>query len=148
MTFLMLLYFMFRMTMGGGPPSVATQSYYTTDDGKTWFADDVNKIAPFEKDGKVAVRAYVYKCPGGKPFISHLERFTPEAKKTLEAAQKKNDLTNPTLMEDVLMNGIEVKKPGSDLVKGWTKSSTQVGKKIMELKCPDGKIEGIEPVVP
>ena len=141
--------FIIYQLSGGGAPSVATEAYFTIDDGKTWFADDINKIPPFDKDGKQAVKAYVYKCPGGDPFVSHLERYTPEGKKALEAAQKSNDPNNPVVLEDVMANGVEVKKPGADPVKGWAKqSNSAIAGKIMELKCPDGKVEGIEPVVP
>src|SRR5947207_15643246 len=63
-----------------------TQAYFSTDDGKSWFVDDAKKIPPFQKNGKDAVRAYVYKCPDGTKFVSHLERYTPEAKKMLEGS--------------------------------------------------------------
>jgi len=131
-----------------GAPGVATESFYTIDDGKTWFADDVNKIPPFDKDGKPASRVYVYKCADGKPFVSHLERYTAEGKKAMEAAQNANDPNNPMLMEEVMSTNMEVKKPGSDAVKGWAKISSPIASKIMELRCPDGKTVGIEPVVP
>ncbi len=131
-----------------GAPSVATESFYSNDDGKNWFADDINKIPPFDKDGKPAYRVYVYKCADGKPFVSHLERYTAEGKKAMEAAQKANNQNDPGLMEEVMATGLEVKKPGSDPVKGWAKQSNPVAGKIMELRCPDGGTAGIEPVVP
>jgi hypothetical protein len=34
----------------------AKSAYFTTDEGKTWFADDIGKLPPFDKDGKEAVR--------------------------------------------------------------------------------------------
>lgn len=136
--------------LGGGSSSgIATEAYYSNDDGKSYFADDISKIAPFDKDGKPAYRAYVYQCPGGEPFVSHLERYTPEGKKAMEAALTNSDPNYPMLMEDVQMNAIEVRKPGQgDPVKGWIRQSSPIAQKVMELKCPDGKIEGIEPVVP
>jgi prepilin-type processing-associated H-X9-DG protein len=128
-------------------PGIATRAYYTIDDGKTWFADDINKIPPFEKDGRPAYRVYVYKCPNSPPFVSHLERYTPEAKKALEAMQKAKDPNNPVVMEDIMLTGIEVKKPGT-ADNGWVKQMSPAAAKVMELKCPDGKTVGIEPVVP
>jgi prepilin-type processing-associated H-X9-DG protein len=134
--------------MADGPPRfIATRAYYTIDDGKTWFADDINKIAPFEKDGRPAYKVYVYKCPGSSPFVSHLERYTPEGKAVMEAAMKSREANNPALMEDIQMTGIEVKDPGTG-EKGWVKQAAPAAAKVMELKCPDGKTEGIEPVVP
>jgi hypothetical protein len=132
---------------GGGTPGIATEAYYTIDDGKTWFEDDINKIPPFDKDGKKAYKVYVYKCPGSDPFVSHLERYTDAGKKAMEAALKSNDPNNPVIMEDVQMTGIEVKDPGTG-EKGWVRQASPAAQKIMELKCPDGKTEGIEPVVP
>ena len=132
---------------GGGAPGIATEAYYTIDDGATWFEDDINKIAPFDKDGKQAYKVYVYKCPGSDPFVSHLERYTAEGKKAMEAALKSNDPNNPVIMEDVQMTGIEVKDPKTG-DKGWVKQASTAAQKVMELKCPDGKTEGIEPVVP
>jgi len=138
--------FIIYQLSGGGAPSVATEAYFTIDDGQTWFADDINKIPPFQKDGKEAVKAYVYKCADGKAFVSHLERYTAEGKKALEAAQKSNDPNNPVVLEDVMANGVEVKKPKAP---AWVKqSNSAIAGKVMELKCPDGKVEGIEPVVP
>jgi hypothetical protein len=144
---LLAIGFIIYQITGGGSPSVATEGYYTIDDGKTWFSDDINKIPPFDKDGKQAVRAYVYECPGSDPFVSHLERYTPEGKKALEAAQKSNDPNNPVVMEDVMATGLEVKKPLTG-DKGWVKQGAPAAGKIMELKCPDGKTEGIMPVIP
>ena len=63
--------------------------YFSTDDGKTWFADEATKLAPFRKDGKDAVRAYVFKCADGKKFIAFLERLTPEGKKKVEAIRSR-----------------------------------------------------------
>ena len=135
--------------MGGSQPGIATEAYFSNDDGKTWFADDINKIPPFDKDGKPAYKAYVYKCPGSDPFVSHLERYTPEGKKAMEAALSSTDPNNPIMMEDVQLTAIEVRKPGQgDPVKGWIRQSHPMAQKVMELKCPDGTTEGIEPVVP
>ncbi|MGB7157418.1 MAG: hypothetical protein WBD40_05095 [Tepidisphaeraceae bacterium] len=134
---------------GGGTPGIATEAFYSNDDGKTWFADDVNKIPPFDKDGKPAYRVYVYKCADGKEFVSHLERYTEQGKKAMEAAMKSSDAGSPVLMEDVMMNGLEVKDPTTDPVKGWVRQSDAVrAAKIMELKCADGNNAGIVPVVP
>src|SRR5690242_6366191 len=46
------------------------KSWYTSDNGSTWFADDLSKLPPFEKDGKTVSRVYLYSCPGEtKPFV-------------------------------------------------------------------------------
>ncbi len=145
---ILALVFIIYQINGGGTPGIATEAFYTIDDGKTWFADDVNKVPPFDKDGKQASRVYVYKCADGKEFVSHLERYTAEGKKAMEASMKA-DGGSPILMEDVMMNGLEVKEPGTDAVKGWVKQSDAArAARIMELKCADGNNAGIVPVVP
>lgn len=145
---LLAIVFIFYQLSGGGAEGIATEAFYSIDDGKSWFADDVNKVPPFDKDGKQAYRVYVYKCADGKEFVSHLERYTPEGKKAMEAALKA-DGGSPVLMEDVMLTGMEVKEPGTDAVKGWVKQSDSMrAGKIMELKCADGNNAGIVPVVP
>ena len=74
---------------GTGSPS-AYEAYYTTDDGQTFFGGTVADVPPFQKDGKEAVRAHVYTC-NGKPFVNHLERYTPEARKVIAAAMATPD---------------------------------------------------------
>ena len=67
-------------------------AYFTADDGKTFFVDDATKIAPFKTaDGKEAVEAFVYSCDGDKdPFVAYMMRYTPEAKKGMEAARSRS----------------------------------------------------------
>src|SRR5262245_14730257 len=95
-------------------PSSATPSkgasgasdWYTIDDGKSWFADDAGRFPPFEYQGKTAYRCRVWTCDDGKTkFVSHLERFTVEAKKKLEAMPSQD--TGSSLESRM----IEVKKP-------------------------------------
>ena len=44
--------------------TASDKAFFTIDDGATWFADDAARIAPFQHDGKEAVRAYVFECRG------------------------------------------------------------------------------------
>src|SRR5688572_22780383 len=55
--------------------SAVASTYYSTDDGQSWFVEDRAKIPPFEHQVKPAYRAYVFKCgANGKPFVAYLER--------------------------------------------------------------------------
>jgi hypothetical protein len=143
------LAFIFWQLRGGGTPTMATTAFYTTDDGATWFEDDINKLAPFDKGGKLAYRVYVYKCASGDPFVSHLERYTEQAKKAIEAARAKGGgMEDPTIYETISMSGMEVKDPKTG-DKGWVKQgNVAAAAKITEPKCPDGTTNGLEPVVP
>jgi hypothetical protein len=115
----------------GGGGTVPMQAFYSDDDGKTYFADDEAKVAPFDRGGgKVAVRARVYKC-GGKTFVNHLERYTAEAKKRLEASRGASD----SAINIEASAGLEVKSPGAG---EWVRMSDPRAAKIVQPKCPDG----------
>ena len=65
-------------------PKIMTKSYYTTDDGRSWFEDASDRIVPFDKDGKEAVRAHLFKCSGGDPFVGYLEKLDPRIKQKVD----------------------------------------------------------------
>ena len=115
---------------GGAGAPVPAQSFYSDDDGVTWFADADSKVPPFDRNGKPAVRARVYKC-GGKTFVNHLERYTPEVKKKLDAARA----ANPDAAPPEATAGIEVKSPGAG---DWVKINDPRAGKILAPKCPEG----------
>ena len=147
---LLALIFIIYQLSGGSGPQIATEAFYTTDDGATWFADDAEKIPPFDKDGKPAYRVYVYKCADGKEFVSHLERYTPDAKAKLEEFRTKGPeaAADPGVMEMIYMGGVEVKDPATG-DKGWVKQAQfEQAAKITTPVCPDGSSESLEPVMP
>jgi hypothetical protein len=137
-----------------GPQPASGLAYFTTDGGETWFVDDAGRLSPFEKDGKQAVRAYVWSCDG-KEFVSHLERLAPESKKKLEAMQAKGVDVGPrkpgqppgniTMM--TLMNDKEVRDPGPG-DQGWVKMASAEGRALSAPVCPDGSGGTVEPVAP
>jgi len=105
-------------------PEPKPQSYYTTDDGKTWFTAD-RVVPPFDKGGQEAVQAVMFSCDGGAPFVGYLRRYPPDAKARLEAhmSDPKNQFAMPP-------GGEEVKRPGD---KEWVSSnSTDPGIAIRE----------------
>src|SRR5262245_24765748 len=58
------------------PDRGGAKSWYTVDDGKTWFPDRANRVSPFDHQGKTAYRCHVWTCDDGKTtFVSHLERL-------------------------------------------------------------------------
>lgn len=115
-------------------PAVEDQAFYSDDDGKTWFTDSTSRIPPYEKDGKVAVRAYVYKCKGvAEPFVGYLARYTDTARKQLLDAQAKGLAGNIP----VPPNALEFKKPGETV---WTQQAIGV-------MCPNGRVEDLERVL-
>lgn len=110
--------------------SAVTKAYFTDDDGKTYFKDDVTKFAPFDHDGKEAVQAFVYQANGGTPFVAFEEKLTPEALNAM-----KNPLPHPGPPIGVL-NGTLVKRPGD---KDWTPAGSAKGQEIVhDIKAPGG----------
>ena len=115
----------------GGGGGGGGQLFYTADDGKTWFPDDANKIPPFKKDGQDAFRAVVYKC-GGKTFVNHMERYSPEGQKQLAAAQAKGGASSMASLAPIAETALEVKSPGD---KEWVKITDPKAQQIMKPKC-------------
>jgi hypothetical protein len=88
-------------------PHVEHQAFFTVDDGRTLFTDDISKFPPFLKDGQEAVRAMVFTDDGGKTqWIGYLEKYDESDKQLLETNSKYWLLGRPLLPL--------VKKPGSD----------------------------------
>jgi hypothetical protein len=120
---------------GGAAPPGTRQLYFTVDDGKNFFADNENKIPPFDYNGKPAYQAYVWTCDGGKTkFVSHLVRYTPQGKKRL---------SNPDPAAAAVpsagglgMSDTEVKKPGAPDTQ-WVKMSDPRAAEITTPKCLD-----------
>ena len=129
-------------------PGAAGLSFYTIDDGTTWFADRTELLPPFKKDGREAVRAYVYRAPDGKEFVSHLERYTAEAKRALSALERLTPQERATEDPSSLaggLDGIEVKRPKD---KAWIRASDPRGQQIMQPRAPSGKNDGLQFVAP
>jgi hypothetical protein len=122
--------------------------YYSTDDGATTFTADAGNGLSFTKDGKEAVRAYLYTCDDKKTnFVAYLERDTPEARKQREALRAKAtqaaESAQPgppvdAMMYNDMMNAVEaveVKKPGAGK---WVKRFSAEGQQVTAVTCPNG----------
>jgi len=121
--------------------SSKAQVYYTIDDGQTLFADSNMKVAPFQKDGKEAVRAHVFMC-GGKKVVGYLSKYTDEALQVLEEVKQARKEKRPPKNIGALMSlsstGVEVKKPGAG--NAWVKGTDmQKQAAIRIFRCPGEK---------
>jgi hypothetical protein len=138
---LILVIFLFLIFSSGSgtastPVKPKADVFYTIDDGKTTFADGLDKTPPFDKGGKQAVRAYVFSCNGKKEVV-YLERFSPEVKAKREQAYA----ANKPFVYDVPGGGLEVKAPGD---KEWVKATDPKAAAIMTPKC-NGTLEIVNP---
>jgi hypothetical protein len=139
-----LVFQLVRDSRGAQPPS--TKAFYTIDDGKTLFVDDVSKTAPFDHEGKPAYRAHVWRCPDGSTMVSHLSRdanrsFQPTGK----AASGTRDF-NEVAMERARVASLEVRDPNTPDSE-WFPLNSPRGIEITRPTCPDGS-PAIEPMDP
>lgn len=131
-------------------PPIPTKAWYTADDGETYKAFERDLIPPFEREGKTWVGAVVFRCKKGKPFVSYVQRYTPKAKAALEAANEtmdKGEIPSPDI-DQIREMGLEIKKPGAPESDWVSQMNYEKAAAITRVQCPDGTIEGIEPVVP
>lgn len=115
------------------------KAYYSDELGNGIFVDDIDRVYPFDQNGKKAYRAYVYKDKAGKPFVSYIARYNDAARAHLEALlQKKGD---PSVAGDIAQargTGIEVKKPGAG---NWVGIQSAQGSELTgHPVLPDGSV--------
>jgi hypothetical protein len=114
------------------------QGWYTEDDGQTWFRADLNKLTPFDHNGKQAYRCFVWTCDGGKTqFVSHVQRYKP--------AVLRMYATKGTIeLWEVPPGGVEVKPALSTA--GWADASLPEAQPIITPRCPGARGQTPVPV--
>jgi hypothetical protein len=120
------------------PQRILTKAYYTVDDGKTWFEDTADKLAPYDHEGKEAVRAHLFRCgENGEKFVGYLEKLDPRAKARLDEFN-----SNPSNKGRVMPGQAEmeegarlVKRPGAPK---WMPEASPNAAQITTIKCKDG----------
>jgi hypothetical protein len=119
-----------------GVPERVTRVYYSSTDGNTYFADDANRVYPFDHNGTPAYRAYVYRCGDGQPFVSYLARYTDSARSRL--TELGDSPKGDAAAEAAQLRGtaIEVRRPGDT---EWVGLFSPGGQEIARHPpCPDG----------
>jgi hypothetical protein len=118
--------------------------FFSDDDGQTWFKDSFYQVPPFDHNGKTAVIAEVYSYDNGsKEFCAYLAKYTPEAKKKLEAAladatANNQPVGNVSLYHDhgFIDSGMLVKLPGPN--QPWILFSDPRASTVFSIHSPDG----------
>jgi len=97
---------------GAGP--VPKSAFYTDDNGKSSFKDDINKMSPFDRGGKQAYRCNVFQDSSGKQFVGLIFRHTDSGRREMEAylPNESKDFDGSTRrgIED---RGMQVKPPAA-----------------------------------
>ncbi|HET6248430.1 MAG TPA: hypothetical protein VFE47_12080 [Tepidisphaeraceae bacterium] len=128
------------LSQGGPTPRIPTTSYFSDDDGKTWYIDGNKHVPPYDHNGKTAYRAALYICPNGKPFVQRLEGFDADSKAKIEAEIAAG---KPALSAEYAFqgHGMMIKRPGEtewvQLKEGDAEAQIKWGK-VMSATCPDG----------
>jgi hypothetical protein len=132
-------------TQGGPRPVGEGTAYFSTDDGNTWFEAPIKNHSPFEKDGKQAYRAFVWRQGKGEPFVSHLMRSGAAAQPAQRDPNQVPSAADRRTVPTMSSSGIEVKRPGE---KTWVRASSREGEAIMKIKGPNGTTDELEPIEP
>jgi len=122
-------------SQNASPQTPFGKAFYTTDDGKSWFIDEGSNLAPFDRDGKEAVKAYLFTCDSGTTrWVGYLERYTPDGKSQAEEMLSGKDQAKAGV--GTIVMDMEVKRPGQPT---WCHlQNFQQASAIMNIRCPHG----------
>jgi hypothetical protein len=126
-----------------------SMTFYTEDDGKTWFAEGYDKLATDFRGpgGKEAVRAVVCQYTGGqKQFVGWMEKYSPRGKALLTEfyADPANKRLPPPL-EAQLEKEKLYKRPG---MTSWISAKSERGMVMVEnIRAMPRNKDGELPVV-
>ena len=142
------------LALGGKGDKGPSTAYFTTDDGKTWFTDSLDRIPPFQKDGKEAVMCTLYHCKeGNHEFVGIMNRFTPAGRAAMEKYQalRKNPppakpgQPPPIIKPAVQLDDVELKHPGE---KEWLRATDpRITGSPPPILCPIHKSSPVEGIV-
>jgi hypothetical protein len=117
-----------------GIPAPLKLAYYTDDDGKTYFVDDINKVTPFDHNGKQAYRAFVYRFGAGKPFVAYMTCLTEKGRaRMLELASQPREEAALEITQ-INQSSTQVKRPGETK---WVSMNSAEAGPMMTPKRPD-----------
>ena len=148
---LAVLFIMWQACGGSGGGTVNTKSFFSADDGKTWFIDESTNIPPYKtKDGRDAVRAQIFTCDDGKTkFCGYLEAYAPQDKMMLEQMAKNQGKGAPASYMGYTGQPM-VKKPGAPPTM-WiplAPQTTAAYQQVVQVRCPDGSTNNLTRVFP
>ncbi|MGN6507277.1 MAG: hypothetical protein ACTHM6_17110 [Tepidisphaeraceae bacterium] len=140
-------------------------TYYTTDDGATYFAGEGKDVFAMGLRTPPAYRASVFSC-GGTEFVGYLTRMPPDQIQAMNAAQQKAEREQQALssndphygekfqriqgelqrVTDAAQKAIEIKRPGAS--NHWVRLLDPEGQQLQTVKCPKDPSQVPQPVLP
>jgi hypothetical protein len=115
-------------------------AFYTEDNGKSFFKDDINKLSPFDHNGKQAYRCDVFQTDGGKQFVGLVYRYTPGGRQMFESylPNRSKDADGST-RRSIDQMGMEV-KPVAASDSAWALNDDMSTSRLQaSMKDPSGK---------
>jgi len=121
-----------QLRSGGRPPLpvIADRAFFTSDDGATQFVDSIDRIPPFDHEGRPAVKAYMFSCDTGKHlWVQYLEKMTDAGAKQMAQFRSSPPGAAASPGNDCWL----VKKPGDD---SWTPRANPASQAITQPQYP------------
>ena len=120
-----------REASGVGDSS-GLKTYFSDDDGKTWFKDELTRPFPFDHGGQPAYRAQIFRC-GGTTFCGYLQSLPDKEREGIEALPPNWQARYAAIQaaSDLFL----VKKPGDA---EWVHKGQPQYEQIRKPACPDG----------
>ncbi len=122
------------------------KTFFSDDDGGTWFIDDASRLPPFDHNGKTAYRAVLYRCGSGKPFVAYLGKYSDAQLARMDEMKKEIAARDPGEDPERLVANLpmDVKKPGDSK---WEAGFAPKGanydpaayEKVTTVVCPQGE---------
>ncbi len=125
------VFFVIRQASGVGASS-GLKAYFSADDGKTWFKDELARPFPFDHDGQPAYRAQIFRC-GGTTFCGCLESLPDKEREGIEALPPNWQARYAAIQ--AAADAFLVKKPGDAK---WVQKGRPQYEQIRKPACPDG----------
>lgn len=131
----------------GGPQEAATtKDFYSIDDGVTSFVDEAfpTRVPPFQHQGKTAYRAHVWTCDGGKTtFVSGLQKFSDQAKKTLDGLVAAKNFDHPTIniVRETWEGSLMKPAKTGDTPDQWFPYTNPKSNALLVPTCPSGTLD-------
>jgi hypothetical protein len=128
---LLALFILIRQSSGVGASS-GIKAYFSSDDGKTWFKDEITRTYPFDHDGQPAYRAIVFRC-GETVFCGYLQSMPDKVKEGIDALPPNWQARYAAIQS--ASDSFLVKKPGDAR---WVHPGQKHYAEIIKPVCPDG----------
>lgn len=144
-------------------PGYATQTFYSVDDGASYFRDDNTLVPPFDRGGKLAYKVHIFRCVNdGEEWVAYLEGYRPEARaKAIELKEMMDKLAKDPnasppppnkdpmyLLPALQAKGLVVKRPGDPASKWVSENDGEAYGQTKQAKCPHDPSHDLIEVLP